>query len=268
MARSRNIKPGFFANEDLAELGPDGMLLFAGLWTLADRDGRLEDRPKRIKGQLFPYFDFDVDGYLDALQTRGFITRYEVDGARYVQVVNFGKHQSPHIKEGASVIPAPDMHQTSTRLSEEKPHETVAPDKSDTSPVQAPDKHPLIPDSLIPDSLIVDSGLPESGADAPRKAKRAFEFPEDWQPTDKDRAWAVGQGYSAEVIARGTTMCVRHHRGKGNVFKDHSMTWRNWMDREWDFGPARASPNGPASPKRAGPADFARLAGMDVRVEQ
>ena len=49
MARARNIKPGFFKNEFLAEMPCEVRLLFIGLWTLADREGRLEDRPKRIK---------------------------------------------------------------------------------------------------------------------------------------------------------------------------------------------------------------------------
>lgn len=108
VARARNIKPGFFQNEDLADLGPEAMLLFAGLWTLADREGRLEDRPKRIKAQLFPYFDLDVDVLLDDLQGRGFVIRYERGGSRYLQIVNFSKHQAPHYKEALSVIPAPD----------------------------------------------------------------------------------------------------------------------------------------------------------------
>ena len=44
MARARLLKPGFFTNEDLCELPAFGRLLFAGLWTIADREGRLEDR--------------------------------------------------------------------------------------------------------------------------------------------------------------------------------------------------------------------------------
>jgi len=43
--RSRNIKPGFFMNELLPEIELLGRLLFIGLWLLADREGRLEDRP-------------------------------------------------------------------------------------------------------------------------------------------------------------------------------------------------------------------------------
>lgn len=49
MARSRNIKPGFFTNEVLADMPALVRLLFAGLWTIADRDGRLEDRARRLR---------------------------------------------------------------------------------------------------------------------------------------------------------------------------------------------------------------------------
>src|SRR5262245_30051913 len=55
LARIRSIKPGFFRNEDLAAFPFQHRLLFAGLWLLADREGRLEDRPKRIHADLFPY---------------------------------------------------------------------------------------------------------------------------------------------------------------------------------------------------------------------
>lgn len=107
MARARNIKPGFFKNEDLAELNPETRLLFIGLWTLADREGRLEDRPKRIKAELFAFDSFDVDSMLSELQSRSFLIRYEVDGGRFIQVSNFVKHQDPHYREKASEIPPP-----------------------------------------------------------------------------------------------------------------------------------------------------------------
>jgi hypothetical protein len=108
MARSRNIKPGFFTNEILSELDPLARLLFIGLWTLADREGRLEDRPKRIKAELLPYDDCDGDALLDALNESGFIQRYETDAGRFIQIVTWHKHQSPHHMETPSEIPAPD----------------------------------------------------------------------------------------------------------------------------------------------------------------
>lgn len=112
MARARNIKPGFFKNEYLAELPFAARILFAGLWTLSDRGGRLEDRPKKIKAEILPYDDCDVDDLLNKLANspERFIVRYEVDGRRYIAIRKFVEHQNPHIKEAASVIPAPDKH--------------------------------------------------------------------------------------------------------------------------------------------------------------
>lgn len=139
MARARNIKPGFFTNEDLVELPFSTRLLFIGLWTIADRAGRLEDRPKKIKMAIFPADNIDVDDALNELQEKGFVVRYSVENAQYIQVVAFERHQNPHRDEKQSTIPEPPQHSAST--------------------VQAQCKHggnladSLIPDSLIPDSL-------------------------------------------------------------------------------------------------------------------
>jgi hypothetical protein len=113
MPRARSIKPAFFKNEDLSECGFAGRLLFIGLWTIADREGRLEDRPKRIQAEVFPYDRIDINKELDNLQKFGFILRYESEGCRFIQVCRFTKHQNPHYKEVPSVIPAPSGHRDS-----------------------------------------------------------------------------------------------------------------------------------------------------------
>ncbi|QIE23541.1 hypothetical protein SBC1_14280 [Caballeronia sp. SBC1] len=106
MARARNIKPGVMENEELAELDPIARLLFIYLWMLADREGRLEDRPKKIKAKALPYDNADADEILCALHENGFIVRYELAGTKYIQIANFSKHQKPHSNETASEIPA------------------------------------------------------------------------------------------------------------------------------------------------------------------
>ena len=108
MARSRNIKPGFFLNDRLGELDPLARILFAGLWCLSDRSGRLFDRPKKIKAEILPYDKCNCDDLLACLEKSGFILRYIIDGEKYIQCINFEKHQHPHVKEGTSTIPAPD----------------------------------------------------------------------------------------------------------------------------------------------------------------
>jgi len=195
MARSRNIKPGFFENEKLAECSLLARLCFIGLWTLAGRDGRLEDRPKRIKGQLFPYENHDVEPPLQELLRHGFIERYEVDGVHVIAIPKFTEHQSPHFKEKASglpgkpeaspglaqkgQVPAPDKPQTSpervgasTGQAPGKPEKGRCQYQTSTrqarkSQVPAPPDimNPsfMIPDSLNPDVLNPDSLNPERG---------------------------------------------------------------------------------------------------------
>lgn len=93
MARIRTIKPSFFKNEELADLPMTARMLFIGLWTLADREGRLEDRHKRIKVEIFPYDTVDIDSLLSRLQSAGFIMRYGVGEMKVIQIINFSKHQ-------------------------------------------------------------------------------------------------------------------------------------------------------------------------------
>lgn len=118
MPRARIIKPGFFKNETLGSLPPLARLLFEGLWCLADREGRLEDRPAKIKAEILPYENLtpeEFDGLLSLLASppgsydgQGFILRYEVVGRRYIAVTHFRAHQNPHPDERASVIPPPE----------------------------------------------------------------------------------------------------------------------------------------------------------------
>lgn len=170
MARARGIKPGFFRNADLAELSMEARLLFIGLWTLADREGRLDDRPKQIKMEIFPADSVDCDALLDGLAATNMVARYEVDGKRYLQVVNFAKHQNPHRDEKPSTIPdacgqltcklpAPAKHGANTVQAPCKPDAPIMQPADathiDTVPLRlTPDSGLLTPDSglLIPDS--------------------------------------------------------------------------------------------------------------------
>lgn len=126
MARTRSIKPGFFDNEILGDLPALTRLLFIGLWCIADREGRLEDRPKRIKKTLLGYDDVstsDVSGMLQELHDGGFVVRYAIQGEDFIQITNFTKHQNPHIKEkGSEIPPPPEEHRTSTMQVSDKHH--------------------------------------------------------------------------------------------------------------------------------------------------
>ena len=146
MARSRNIKPSIMDNEELAELEPITRLLFIFLWMLADREGRLEDRPKRIAAQALAYDrTADVGAMLDSLQGFGFITRYTAKGIACIQITAFAKHQTPHIREAASTLPEHDGSTTKVGVKHDLGNAQASP--------RSPDTGYLIPDTgyLIPD---------------------------------------------------------------------------------------------------------------------
>jgi hypothetical protein len=127
MARIRSIKPDFFMHDKIASLPCMVRLLFIGLWTQADRDGRLHDNPKRLKAHIFPYESFDVEKGLQTLFKSGFIIRYKsnADNSRepaidpiasnketegYIQIVNWSKHQKiDKANEKESLIPEPNQ---------------------------------------------------------------------------------------------------------------------------------------------------------------
>lgn len=113
MARTRQISPDFFLNEDLADCDPEARILFAGLWCIADREGKLKDRPRKVAAMVLPYTACNVIELLDQLAAKSFIKRYEVDGEKYIIIPNFCKRQKIHPHESKSFLPNP-LEQSST----------------------------------------------------------------------------------------------------------------------------------------------------------
>lgn len=239
MARARNIKPGLYKNEDLAECSIWARFVFPGLWMLADRDGRMEDRPKRIKAELLPFDNADVDQLLNELASFGFILRYEVEGQRYIQVLKFTEHQTPHVREQASTIPAPvETVQGTTKAVPKHDLEDAMPS-------------PRSPDVLIADSLFTDTGYlnpveaaPEVEAPPAKRTKTApaTRLPADWLPTDGDVTFCKTERPDlrvSEVADRFRDHWIAQPGAKGQKV-DWNATWRNWVRNE-----RRGSSHGP-----------------------
>lgn len=108
------MSPEFFKDDRCCELSLGARLMFLAVLMMADREGRLEDRINRIVITAFPYefdsFGDEAEEMLDELLSFGFVDRYEVGGASYLQVCEFLKFQSPTGKERPSKIPPPPGH--------------------------------------------------------------------------------------------------------------------------------------------------------------
>lgn len=112
MARARILKPDFFDDEKLSRIPFQARLLFQALWTLADREGRLEDRPEKITAYTFPYDNplqvkarKEAPGMLDVLVEAQLVERYEVDGEKCLWLPHFKDHQKTHEREAKSALP-------------------------------------------------------------------------------------------------------------------------------------------------------------------
>ena len=135
MARIRTIKPEFFDDPDVGDLSPWARLLFIGLWTQADRDGRLVADWRRLKARLFP-FDAkcpDLSRLAVELHGKDMIRRYQDShGRSLIWIRNFTKHQRPHPKEAQSLIePCPNgdgkLHGSPLKETASKPDNFPSP---------------------------------------------------------------------------------------------------------------------------------------------
>lgn len=249
MARSRNIKPSIMDNEELAELEPLARLLFIYLWMLADREGRLEDRPKRIAAQALPYDrTADVEAMLDDLQSAGFIVRYVAHGLACIQILAFQKHQSPHVREAASALPEKIMVDTRHNLgsaeaspSDDKGDAEHPPNSRETASNQ---EHNLGSAEALPRSPECGKRIPDCGmrnedvpAQAPTtptrnsKKQRATSIPEDFAVSERVAAWAAVKGFGQldEHLAAFT----RKAKAKGYTYSSWDDAFMEAIREDW-----------------------------------
>ena len=93
MARIRTIKPEFWVDDVMVELPFEARLLFIGLWNFVDDEGYIEDKPKRIKMQIFPADDVLIEDSLNALCDSGRLHAFDSDQGPLLQVANWDRHQ-------------------------------------------------------------------------------------------------------------------------------------------------------------------------------
>lgn len=111
MANRRMINSDLFSDDVFMELNDITRLTWIGLIVMsADDQGRLQDNELLIKSQIFPMDNktpIKIKNALDTLERNDMIHRYQKDGKKLIQIVNWWKHQTPSWAS-ASNYPAPD----------------------------------------------------------------------------------------------------------------------------------------------------------------
>lgn len=118
----RLITSEIWTNEKFGRLDKIGRLLFIGLITNADDDGRIKGSPNFLKAKIFPYDNDvnaeDIDKCLDICHTNKLIARYSVNGDSFISLLGWNEHQQIRVdRRKPSLIPPPtDNHLTTNGI--------------------------------------------------------------------------------------------------------------------------------------------------------
>ncbi len=206
MARIRTIKPEFFTSDDTCSLSPLARLLFIGCWCEADREGRLEWKPRALKRKYLPEDDCDADEICASLVAGGLIVLY---GQGLAYVTGFAKHQVINLREAQSKLDAPPETACNARALP-----AIAPGKGKEG--KGKEEEPK-------GSLPAESG----------KAKRKTRLPEDWSVTAEQLEYAKAQGCAdpSDTAARFKL----NHLSKGTLALDWDRGFQYWCRNEKNF---------------------------------
>lgn len=211
MARIRSIKPEFPQSETMGKLSRDARLLFIQLWTIVDDEGRARAASRMLASLLYPYDDDAprlMDGWLGELMAQGCIRRYESDGASYLDIPNWRKHQKI---DRPSESRLPPFRESSTKPRE--PSRTLDAD-------------------LGPRTLDLDLGSSSLRSDArePKKIRKKPEtsLPDGWRPSDETLAYVAKQGLSVIEETRERQRFTNHARQNDRRCVNWDMAYRNW----------------------------------------
>lgn len=119
MARKRMIDPSIWINEDFGTLTNLEMLIFIGLFSMADDEGRGKASPAYIKAVLFPYRDdlrvADIEKALLNISSKMSVIFYSCDENKYYTLTSWNRWQKID-KPTDSKIPAYDEKDENIRL--------------------------------------------------------------------------------------------------------------------------------------------------------
>ena len=131
--RIRSIKPEFWSSPDIAALSDSDRLLFIGLWSFVDDQGRGRDDVALIVAALYPHDMVanpletvaKVRDGLARLHAANLIYRYTVASRTYFLVTGWSKHQKVD-KARPSRLPEPTEEEDDTFPQNDANRETVA----------------------------------------------------------------------------------------------------------------------------------------------
>jgi DNA-binding transcriptional ArsR family regulator len=217
-----------------------------------------------------------VRKHLLKLQEAGFISRtgrYDERGWRTSDLFTLDLENARHHRHE---VPVDQRHEVPVVISEPKQGKSLVRKEKAARHIRKPPARGAGEPSLEPSLPLSDeSGVgartPFALSPAERSPpRRGTRLPEDWQPSDTDRAFAIEQGLSEEEFQREADQFRDHWTattGAKAAKRDWGAAWRTWVRNEVKYRARRGAAGNGSGRHRQGPVSslkaFARAAGLD-----
>lgn len=216
MARIRTIKPEFFTSEDIVALSAFARLLYIALWCEADRDGRMQWKPRTFKMRYFPADNIDIVSLCDEILGAGLIQLYG-DGLAFIPA--FHKHQHINPRESQSLLPDPGEETTRDDASSTRDDASVTYREEGKGKEGVHTRQDATRESPPP------VGFGEFWSAYPRKVGKG----------EAEKAWKVTKGVELKTILQAIerARATEQWRKDGGQFIPHPATWlrqKRWED--------------------------------------
>lgn len=226
MARRRMIDPNFWQSEDISRLSPFARLLFIGMISHADDEGRGRANVNYLKSIVFPYDEIraaDVEKAISEICHNTSVTVYTVAHSSYYAFTNWEKWQRVD-KPQKSIIPPP-------------------PTDSGTIPEPVENHSGTIPESVENDSgLKEEKRKEEKGKEEKGKKSSAGKPPARFVPPTVEEVAAYCRKRRNGIDPEAFVDYYQANgwiQGKGKPIKDWQACVRTWEKREKERSPSK-----------------------------
>jgi hypothetical protein len=223
MARIRTIKPEFWEDEKLAELGLECRLLFIGSWSFADDFGMLLDSEKWIKAKVFPYDTISektIRSWIEKLVEKGMFVRFKYGDKSILCIRRFKDHQVIDKRYQRSILPDGEAEKLTITAWSHSEHVVNTP-----------------PEMEMEMEMEMDMERKGSNGDKSPKTKKSksisFEFSELAKNPDVLKMAIMGKPYQSADIDFYVKSAELYSKSKGAKYIDWTAAVENWIKRDY-----------------------------------
>lgn len=243
MARKRMIDPSMWINEDFGSLSILAKLVFIGLFSNADDEGRGKASPAYIKAVLFPYNDdlriADIEKALLEISSKMSVIFYSCDENKYYTLISWNTFQKIDKPTESKILEYDETNSNIRRLFDEG--------SPNSSRVLSPKRKEY-------------------------KRKEYEEYGENKNVKFTDEEYEKVKAYFPNDYAERIQALDDYIQSKGKKYKDYFATLKTWARKEGYKPPSNNEPKKEEykaiDTSTLSPEEYAKLMRKEITIEK